>query len=129
MFGAYACDVLLALAHVLAPLHHYGAKAKFYEAQCGKQSTGTCTHHDDRLGLADVGIIYGVEKPALRFLAHEGTHRKVHEDGTLACINTAFEHLHGIGPDALLALQVGKDPAYVVCLAGSDGQEELAYHS
>ena len=129
LLGTYACKVLLALAHILAPLHHDGTKAKFYQAQGGKQSARTCTHNDDGFRLADIGIINGGEELLLRLLANEGTHGEIDIYGALTCVDTALEHLHGIGLQALLALKVGKYPTLVIGLAGSNAELEFVYHS
>ena len=45
---AYLRQVFLAGMHILAPLHHHGAQAQFYQPEGGKQPAGTCPHHNHR---------------------------------------------------------------------------------
>lgn len=117
LLGAYAGQVLLAFAHVLAAFHHYGAQPQLYQTEGGKEASRACSHDDDGATLAHVGVMDGREELPPGLLAHEGAHCEVDVNCPLPGVYAAAEHLHGIGLEAALAPEIGDDAALIVGIA------------
>ena len=111
--GLCAADlgqVFLALAHVLAALHHHGAQAQLDEAQGGKEAAGTGTHDDDLRASFHVGVVRMLVFVVLGHFVDVGPHGEVHEDRPLAGVDAPLQDAGGVEGSlvkAFLAYEIG----------------------
>ena len=117
--GLCAADlgqVFLALAHVLAALHHHGAQAQLDEAQGGKEAAGTGTHDDDLRASFHVGVVRMLVFVVLGHFVDVGPHGEVHEDRPLAGVDAPLQDAGGVEGSlvkAFLAYEIGFQSLFV----------------
>ena len=92
LFSSYQGKVFLAVAYILSALHDDGAQAQLYQTQGGKQSAGTGSHNDNLRLVRHIVIDGFLILLLFRQLVEISTHGQVYEDGSLACINAAFQN-------------------------------------
>ena len=124
--------VFLALVHILAPLDDHGAHAALDQPQGGKQPPGACTYNHHLRGtgrqLVVDGVLIGI---ILRLLVDIHPHLEVDENGTLAGVDAALEHPHGLdgaGVDSLLSGYAGLDVLLACRLLGRQSQLVFVCH-
>ena len=111
--GLRAADlgqVFLALAHVLAALHHHGAQAQLDEAQGGEEASGAGPHDDDLRAAFHVGIVRVLVFVVAGHFIDVGPHGEVHEDRPLAGIDAPLQDAGGVEGSlvkAFLAYKIG----------------------
>ena len=92
-------NVHLSFADILASFHHNRAETMLNQAKSSKQSTRTCTHHDDLRFSFHILISGTDEFLVLWKLVDVHSHFQVHEDGALACVDASFQYTDGLdGP-------------------------------
>ena len=115
-----ACQVLLALANILASLHDNRLQPQFDESQGCEQSPGTSSDHNNRRTVAYVLIYIRLEVLQRRFLAYVSSYCQIDINRPLAGIDAATQYAHSSSIDSLFLAKISKDALFVVCLPGQD---------
>lgn len=89
-------DVFLSFTYILPAFDHDRTQAKLDQAKGGKQTSRTCSHHDNRLTGRDVFIFDRLIFRFVRHLVDEGTQFHIHIDRPLTRIDRTFQY-----PDSL----------------------------
>ena len=131
MFTADACDIRFAVAHVLSSFHHDGTQSQLYQPQCGKQSSGTCTHHYYLGAVLYLTVFRADEFFVMRNFIDIETHFQVDINSTLAGINTSFQDTDGMDGAYVQSFFTSDklfECLFTDCLFRQCSQLEFLYH-
>ena len=89
-------NIFAPFANIFSALEHHGAQSELDEAQGGKESTRTCAHHNDALGVGNILIRHLLIIESWRLFIDVYIERKIHENGTLARIDAPLANVNGL---------------------------------
>ena len=131
MGARYTCQIDFAGAHIAPSLHNNGAQAVFNEFEGCKKARRARTHHYNGCTTLHVAILAAHKLLGGGLLVHENAQRKIYEYCTLARIDTAAQHAHGIYGAYIPPLFIGYKAfqrLFIHCLVRQSAYLKFVYH-